>query len=104
MLELEEVSPDQGFCCGSVLAALYDEEAAYADARLGLFVDALTEAGLRDDLNLFVTSDHGEEFLEHGHWEHGQDLHNELMRVPLVAVGPAVTGSVRSASAVPAGR
>jgi len=35
-----------------------------------------------------VTSDHGEAFGEHGYWEHGQSLHTEETRVPLVALVP----------------
>jgi arylsulfatase A-like enzyme len=38
-----------------------------------------------------VTSDHGEEFLEHGSWEHQKTLYEEVIRVPLVVAGPGVT-------------
>jgi arylsulfatase A-like enzyme len=70
------------------IMALYDEELVYADARFGMFIDALGRVGLLDKAHLFVTSDHGEEFLEHNDWEHGRNLHNEQTRVPLVAFGP----------------
>ena len=70
------------------VVALYDEELLYADARLGLFLDALQAQGLLDKVHCFVTSDHGEEFLQHGMWEHGLNLHNEQTRIPLVAFGP----------------
>ncbi len=70
------------------IMALYDEELVYADARFGTFVDALERVGLLDKAHFFVTSDHGEEFLEHNDWEHGRNLHNEQTRVPLVAFGP----------------
>jgi arylsulfatase A-like enzyme len=75
--------------------ALYDEEILYSDARFGMFLDALHEAGLLDKTHFFVTSDHGEEFLEHGHWEHGLNLHNEQTRVPLIAYGPTFASGVR---------
>ncbi|MFQ5489812.1 MAG: sulfatase, partial [Phycisphaerae bacterium] len=73
------------------VVALYDEEVAYADHRLGLFADALGRADLLDRVLMFVTADHGEQFLQHGSWEHGADLHNELTRIPLVAFGPGVS-------------
>lgn len=70
--------------------ALYDEEILYSDHRFGLFLDALDERGLLDRAHVFVVSDHGEEFLQHGMWEHGLNLHNEQTRVPFVAVGPGI--------------
>ena len=33
---------------------------------------------------IIVTSDHGEEFLEHGGWEHQKTLYEEQIRVPLI--------------------
>ena len=74
------------------IQALYDEELTYADARLGLFIEALERRGYMDRTDLFVTSDHGEEFLQHNNWEHGRNLHNEQTRVPLVVCGPSFDG------------
>jgi arylsulfatase A-like enzyme len=37
---------------------------------------------------LVVTSDHGEEFYDHGSWEHGHSLYNELIKIPLVIKYP----------------
>ena len=33
---------------------------------------------------IIITSDHGEEFMEHGGIHHGQSLYNEQLRVPLI--------------------
>ncbi|MFQ5806306.1 MAG: sulfatase-like hydrolase/transferase [Phycisphaerae bacterium] len=77
------------------VVALYDEEILYSDARFGTFLDALQKKGLLAKTHFFVTSDHGEEFLQHGHWEHGLNLHNEQTRVPLVAYGPTFASGVR---------
>ena len=71
------------------IRALYDEEILYADQRLGLFLDALRRDNLLDRTDFLVTSDHGEEFLQHNDWEHGRNLHNEETRIPLVAFGPS---------------
>ena len=40
---------------------------------------------------MLVTSDHGEEFLEHGSWEHQKTLYEEVIRIPLLLAGPGVT-------------
>ncbi|MCH7527635.1 MAG: sulfatase, partial [Planctomycetes bacterium] len=77
------------------VAALYDEEVAYADAQFGRFLDALARAGRMDATHIFVIADHGEEFREHGTWGHGRNLHGEVMRIPLVIAGPEVTARGR---------
>jgi arylsulfatase A-like enzyme len=38
-----------------------------------------------------VLSDHGEEFYDHGSWEHGHTLYNELIKIPLVIKYPFYT-------------
>lgn len=49
---------------------------------------------------LLVTSDHGEEFLEHGGWDHGRTLYGEVLNVPLLAFW---SGVERMASAAQTG-
>jgi arylsulfatase A-like enzyme len=44
--------------------------------------------GLLENTILCVTADHGEAFGEHGILGHGRQLYDELVRVPLVLVGP----------------
>jgi arylsulfatase len=68
--------------------ALYDDEVAYADSRLGEFLAAVDAAGLRERLTILVIADHGEEFQQHGGWEHGTNLHTEQTRIPLVVHSP----------------
>ncbi len=70
---------------GAAMAGLYDGEIAYTDDRLvGPLVRTLQELGLYEDTLLIVTSDHGEEFGEHGCWTHGANLFDSTMHVPLV--------------------
>jgi arylsulfatase A-like enzyme len=66
------------------LVALYDGEIAYADSQVGRLVERLREKNRLDDTILVLTSDHGEEFLEHGGVQHGHTLYNEVIRVPLI--------------------
>jgi arylsulfatase A-like enzyme len=72
------------------LRTLYDGQIRYWDAELGTLRDGLATAGLLDRTVLLVTSDHGEEFLEHGRLKHGAHLYEELVRVPLIVSGAGI--------------
>ncbi len=65
------------------LSALYDGEISYWDAEFGKLLDALRQRGVYDDLTIVVTSDHGEEFDDHGGFWHGTTLYDEQVHVPL---------------------
>ncbi|MFH0981563.1 MAG: sulfatase [Planctomycetota bacterium] len=64
--------------------ALYNGEVAYADAEVGRLLTELDRLGLTDSTILVITADHGEEFLDHGGFEHGHTLYDELLHVPLM--------------------
>lgn len=67
-----------------VLSA-YDAEVRSADDGLANLVRYLQEEGLYDETLIVFTSDHGEEFGEHGKIGlHSHTLFDELLRVPLV--------------------
>ena len=74
------------------LEALYDAAIAANDHSFGALLDALDSRGLRDGAMIILLSDHGEEFHEHGNWQHGRALHAESIRVPLIVKLPAATG------------
>jgi arylsulfatase A-like enzyme len=78
------------------LLQLYDGDIAYIDRELGRFFDGLKRLGLYDSSLIVVTSDHGEAFYEHGRWQHGDSLYEEVLRVPLIVKWPGavVTGRV----------
>ncbi|MBD3413050.1 MAG: sulfatase-like hydrolase/transferase [Candidatus Aminicenantes bacterium] len=68
---------------------LYDGEIHYLDQHLiGPLAAKLKEMDLFDDTMIILTSDHGEEFFDHGAWDHGHSLYNESIRVPLVIKFP----------------
>jgi arylsulfatase A-like enzyme len=67
---------------------LYDGELASTDAELGRFMSFLKSKELYESALVIVTSDHGEEFWEHGGFEHGHSLHREVLEVPLVIKFP----------------
>ena len=66
------------------LTALYRAEIAYTDARLGDFLERLDSLGHLNDTWIVVVADHGEEFFDHGWWEHGKTLYAEQIHVPLM--------------------
>jgi arylsulfatase A-like enzyme len=72
------------------LLALYDGEIRATDDELGRVLDHLAQRSLADSTLVVVTSDHGEEFLEHGHWEHQRTLYEEVVRIPLVLRGAGI--------------
>lgn len=71
----------------TILRATYDRGIGYLDAALGELFDALRQSGVWDDLLVVVTSDHGEEFAEHGGFGHSA-LYDEILRVPLIIKWP----------------
>ena len=62
------------------LESLYDGEIRYTDEVLGKLIASLEAIGFLDNAIIVVTSDHGEEFGEHGGVLHGGklfDLHHD---------------------------
>ncbi|MFT7465085.1 MAG: arylsulfatase A-like enzyme, partial [Pseudohongiellaceae bacterium] len=66
----------------------YDESIRAMDAEIARLVERLEEAGLAERTLIAFTSDHGEEFLEHGRHFHGNHVYGELTNVPLMLWGP----------------
>ena len=77
------------------LRDLYDAGIRQMDTELGRLFAFLDESGRADDTLLLVTSDHGEEFMDHGRVDHFLSTHQESLRVPLIVRGPGVPAGVR---------
>jgi arylsulfatase A-like enzyme len=58
------------------------------DEHIGRVFDAMKEAGIYEDSMIIFTSDHGEEFYDHGGWWHGRTLYEEQIHVPLIVKLP----------------
>lgn len=69
------------------LNALYDAGIRYTDSVLRELFDDLESSGFFDHHITVLTSDHGEEFGEHGGLLHPATLYEELLRTPLIVVG-----------------
>lgn len=68
--------------------ALYRGEVAYFDAEVGRLEAGLQGFSAPEDTVFVLTSDHGEEFMDHAGFEHGHSLYDELVRVPLILRAP----------------
>lgn len=73
----------------------YEASIAYLDSELGRLFAELERRELLANSVVIVVSDHGEEFGEHGVFDHGNSLYLEGLHVPLV---------IRYPEAVPAGQ
>jgi arylsulfatase A-like enzyme len=79
----------------SHLTGLYDAGIRQLDDQLGALFDSLRGQGLWEDTFIVLTSDHGEEFLEHGGVLHGLTQYREVLAIPLVISGPGVPSNTR---------
>ena len=69
------------------MIALYDAEIRFVDLVLENLVHGLRERDALENTILVITSDHGDEFMDHGGLGHGSTLERELIQVPLVITG-----------------
>jgi arylsulfatase A-like enzyme len=74
--------------------ARYDAGIRRTDDAIGGFLDFLDQRGLLETTLIVLTSDHGEEFLEHGRFGHFQIFLDPNLRVPLAFRLPGSPGRV----------
>jgi len=74
----------------SYLLSRYDGEIRYVDYSIGAFLEGLKRLGLSGNTLVILTSDHGEEFYEHGNFLHTNKFYDELIHVPLILRMPNV--------------
>jgi arylsulfatase A-like enzyme len=72
----------------SHILALYDSEVNYVDSYVGELIERFE---LDTNTLLIITSDHGEQFLEHGRIGHAINIHREELHVPLIIQFPDVS-------------
>lgn len=75
-----------------IASDLYDGEVRAVDGEIGRLRQALHDRGLDESLLTVITSDHGEEFADHGRMGHGHSVYGEVTDVPLIFHAP---GTVR---------
>ena len=81
------------------LRSLYDGEVFFADILFGRLLAEVRNLGLAENTVVVLTSDHGEEFKEHGGFQH-KFLHEETLRIPLVLFQPDLPRGRRVSDAV----
>ncbi|MDX1568938.1 MAG: sulfatase [Xanthomonadales bacterium] len=74
---------------------LYDGEVFYADWIFRQVLDRLERKGLLEQTLIVLTADHGEEFLEHGQYQHNH-VYEEVSRIPLIFWHAQLGSVVRS--------
>jgi arylsulfatase A-like enzyme len=67
------------------LVSLYDSEIHYVDYYLGKLI---RKFDLDQTSLMIISSDHGEEFLDHGELGHGNNLYRETINIPLIVKLP----------------
>ncbi|MCP3917187.1 MAG: sulfatase [bacterium] len=72
------------------LREMYDAEIRQLDDVLAGFFEWMRAEGLFENTLVVVTSDHGEEYHEHGGLLHGRTQYQEVLAVPLILCGPGV--------------
>jgi arylsulfatase A-like enzyme len=81
------------------LRDLYDAGIRQLDDQLASLFVFLRRQGIAQETLVVITSDHGEEFLDHGDVLHGRSLYEELVHVPLIMTGPGIPAGRRIAGA-----
>jgi arylsulfatase A-like enzyme len=70
------------------LIRLYHGEVLYVDDSIGVLLEAVASRRSSRPTLTLVTADHGEALGQHGWIEHGRDLYDEQIRVPLLMHWP----------------
>ena len=70
---------------------LYDEEIRHTDEGIGRLFATMERLGLMESAVTVFTSDHGEEFIDHGKIGHRKTLYDEVVLVPLLIRYPDAT-------------
>lgn len=81
-----------GIDFGNSSRDLYDNNLSYIDRAFARFVNWLKHSGLYDRTVILFTSDHGEQFWEHGASLHGHTLYEEDIRIPVILLAHCFSG------------
>lgn len=81
------------------MSAAYKDGVKRFDTALGEFQQILEQKGLAASTLLIVSSDHGEEFADHGGFYHGTTLYEEMLHVPLLMHGAQIAPQKNTALA-----
>ncbi|MBI4177275.1 MAG: sulfatase [Candidatus Aenigmarchaeota archaeon] len=77
------------------IKALYDGEILYTDNFIGMLIEKLKQEGVYGKTVVIITSDHGEEFGEHGNFRHAKNLYDTTIKIPLLIHIPGNENDMR---------
>jgi arylsulfatase A-like enzyme len=66
------------------MRSVYQADVRRLDGHVGQLLEALKKRGVYEQATVILMADHGEEFAEHGGWDHGKTLYEEQLHVPLL--------------------
>lgn len=72
------------------LKSLYDEQIYNIDQNLGKFLNLMSDSKIAKNTIIIITSDHGEEFMEHGKLYHSTNVYRTSTQVPLIMHIPGI--------------
>ncbi len=81
---------EDGMDFGDTPRNLYDHNLSYIDRAFSRFVSWLKQEAIYDRTVILFTSDHGEQFWEHGASLHGHTVYEEELRIPLILVSHGI--------------
>ncbi len=93
---------EDGLDFGDSPRDLYDNNLSYVDRAFERFVGWLKKKGVYDRTVILFTSDHGEQFWEHGASLHGHTLYEEEIRIPLILLAHGIRKRVEEVPVVAA--
>ncbi len=68
----------------------YDGQIRYVDDHIKMLLEELENLKLSENTLIILTSDHGEEFKDHGYFFHERVLYDELIHIPLIIRLPKI--------------
>jgi len=72
----------------ALLSRLYDIQVREVDTYVGEFFRILERLHILGETIVIITSDHGDEFNEHGGLSHDDKMYSELIDIPLLVIDP----------------
>jgi hypothetical protein len=93
---------DDGLDFGDTPRDLYDNNLSYVDRAFQRFVEWCKQKGIYQRTVILFTSDHGEQFWEHGASLHGHTLYEEEIRIPLIVLAHGIRGRVENVPVIAA--
>lgn len=78
-----------------LMGDLYDSDVRYCSRHVARLFDGMERLGIWEGSNVLFSSDHGEEFREHGYFYHRNYPFDELIHVPLIVKSPTIDAEPR---------